>query len=210
MTRFDDGGRALVQFTDRVAVRCPRCAARATVTRGTDRAPAKVVCSSCSYAVSFDEAGWLGPMRGIARRRCGTCGQWVERRFGGPRPPKVAHLVCTCGWGFDEDVTTQQETRGPVDPVFGLALWFTAPFKREVVWAYNLEHVRFLREYIDADLRERIPNRNSSLASRLPAWMKAAKNRDALVAILDGLDASAVDDGEEARRPAPHRTRGDP
>lgn len=115
-------------------------------------------------------------------------GQWLERRFSGPRPPQVALMACTCGFEFDEDVTMERIATRPVDPVFGLDLWVTAPFKGEVVWAYNVAHLRFLREVVGADLRERVPNRNSSLASRRPGWMKAAKNRAALLSIIDDLE----------------------
>jgi hypothetical protein len=121
------------------------------------------------------------------------CGRWLERRFGGPRPPRIAHLACTCGFAFDEDVTMERVTTGPVDPAFGLELWFVAPFRSEVVWAYNVEHLRFLREFVGADLRDRSPNRNSSLASRLPQWMKSAKNRGALLSIIDRLEERALD-----------------
>jgi hypothetical protein len=191
VTRFDDEGRHLVELTDRVDVRCPKCAARATATRRPTGAPARIVCSSCPFAATVDETGWLGPVRGHVRRRCGGCGQWLERRFDPPRPPRTAHLICSCGWRGKATVTMAREPTGPVDPEFGLELWFTAPFRNEVVWAYNVEHLRFLRDYLAADLRERAPNRNGSLASRLPRWMKAAKHRDALVALIDELVASA-------------------
>lgn len=193
MTRFDDGGRYLVEFMDHADVRCPKCGCKAAVTGRTDDRAAGVVCSSCPFAASFAETGWLGPMRGLVRRRCGMCGQWLERRFSGPRPPRVAHMACSCGFEFDEDVTMERIATGPVDPVFGLDLWFTAPFKGEVVWAYNVEHLRFLREFVGADLRERVPNRNSSLASRLPPWMKSAKNRVALLSIIDNLEERTLD-----------------
>ena len=47
----------------------------------------------------------------------------------------------------------------------------------EELWAYNQEHLDFLEAYVAADLRERKPNVNSSMASRLPKWMKDRKNR---------------------------------
>ncbi|WP_336212225.1 hypothetical protein [Nonomuraea sp. LPB2021202275-12-8] len=50
-----------------------------------------------------------------------------------------------------------------------------------MLWAYNAEHLDFLERYVRAFIREREPNRNGSLASRLPAWLKDAKNRDAVL-----------------------------
>jgi ribosomal protein S27AE len=191
MTRFDDGGRYLAELLDHADVRCPACGRRAVMTSGTNERLARVVCRSCPYTASFEETGWLGPMRGSVKRRCGLCGQWLERRFHGPRPPRVVHLVCACGFEFDEEVTRQRETTGPVDPVFGLPLWLTTRFRSKVVWAYNVEHLQFLRDYVTADLRQRVPNRNSSLASRLPAWMKSAKNRAGVLSALDELGEQA-------------------
>jgi len=58
----------------------------------------------------------------------------------------------------------------------------TAPLV-EALWAYNERHPEFLEAFVDARLRERIRDdehgsSNRSLASRLPSWVKAAKNRD--------------------------------
>ncbi|WP_326281641.1 hypothetical protein [Tamlana sp. 2201CG12-4] len=47
----------------------------------------------------------------------------------------------------------------------------------QILWAMNLEHLDFLERYVESDLRERIPNINKSLASRLPKWIKSSKNR---------------------------------
>lgn len=68
-----------------------------------------------------------------------------------------------------------------------IPLWFTASFKDHVLWAYNREHLEFLRDYVQGMLREREPNHNGSLVSRLPAWMKSAKNRETLGALVERL-----------------------
>ncbi|WP_298760559.1 hypothetical protein [uncultured Psychroserpens sp.] len=48
----------------------------------------------------------------------------------------------------------------------------------EVLSANNLDHLEFLEEYVSANLRERMPNVNKSLISRLPQWIKSKKNRE--------------------------------
>ncbi|CAN5159115.1 hypothetical protein BH09BAC4_BH09BAC4_05150 [soil metagenome] len=65
------------------------------------------------------------------------------------------------------------------DLYFGLPLWLTAPCGSHQLWAYNYEHLLFIREHIDAQLRERngLARRNQSLGSRLPKWMLAKKHR---------------------------------
>ena len=60
----------------------------------------------------------------------------------------------------------------------GLPLWLQVPCAGHLLWAWNESHLDFIERYVAADLRERTPNINKSLASRLPAWIKSGKNRD--------------------------------
>lgn len=193
--RFRDDAVLLAELGDRIDVRCPACGGHAFVTRGArefwlrqpPRVPSRLRCHACTHATSTDERAWLGPVRGTVRTRCPRCGRWAEESVPGPRHPHRAHLTCPCGCAFEGDITWH-EVREPVtDPVFGLPLWFQAPFRGETLWAYNLEHLAFLHDYVAAGLRERAPGRNASLASRLPAWIKAAGNREALLAAIERL-----------------------
>src|SRR5215212_7033778 len=65
-----------------------------------------------------------------------------------------------------------------LDWYFGLPLWLQTPCAGQVLWAWNEWHLDWMERYVAADLRERTPNINMSLASRLPRWIKSAKNRD--------------------------------
>ena len=76
---------------------------------------------------------------------------------------------------------------GSLDWYFRLPLWLQIPCCGQVLWAYNKDHLDFLEAYVQADLRERVPNRNGSLASRLPAWMKAARHRNDVLRGIETL-----------------------
>jgi hypothetical protein len=65
-----------------------------------------------------------------------------------------------------------------LDPVFGLPLWLRTECRGHLLWAYNARHLAFLERWIGATLRRREPNRNGSLASRLPGWMTRGQSRD--------------------------------
>lgn len=69
----------------------------------------------------------------------------------------------------------------PVDSFFKCPLWYQIDCKGEVLYAYNLAHLNFLKLYVGAGLRERTQAAygwsNQSLQSRLPKWMLASKNR---------------------------------
>ncbi len=76
-----------------------------------------------------------------------------------------------------------------VDPFFHLPLWFITNFENNELWAYNKEHIDFLKVHIEAKLRERNGQdlANRSLGSRLPKWMNAKKSREPLLKILAEL-----------------------
>jgi hypothetical protein len=62
------------------------------------------------------------------------------------------------------------------------------------LWAYNLDQLMLIRNYVDATLRERAnwydTWQNTSLVSRLPIWIKRGKNRQELLRIIDKLQAA--------------------
>lgn len=74
-----------------------------------------------------------------------------------------------------------------VDWYFRLPLWLQISCCGNTLWAYNQKHLDFLEDYVGAKLRERTPNINRSLASRLPQWIKSAKNRDEVLKCLKRL-----------------------
>lgn len=74
---------------------------------------------------------------------------------------------------------------GLIDPFFKLPLWLQAPCRGHVLWAYNLRHLDVLERYVSARLRERRPGGcEQSMCDRLPVWIKAAGNREA---VLSGI-----------------------
>jgi hypothetical protein len=86
------------------------------------------------------------------------------------------------------------------DDYFELPLWLQTPCCGEVLWAYNERHISFLEDFVGARLRERVRDgkygwSNRSLASRLPAWIKSAKNRDEVMKGLSRLRARLQDAG---------------
>ena len=131
-----------------------------------------VVCPQCSgCAVSrqietTDPVGWFSPRR-LTCRSCSYCREWRKREIS-----RGWYRVC--------------------DDYFELPLWLQTPCCDGVLWAYNERHVSFLEEFVGARLRERdrdVEGRwsNGSLASRLPAWIKSGKNRDAVLVGLSRL-----------------------
>lgn len=69
--------------------------------------------------------------------------------------------------------------RGPFDWYFHRPLWLQTPCCGHILWAYNVEHLDFLERYVRAELRVDGPLRR--LTSRLPTWIKQAKNREEIL-----------------------------
>ncbi len=115
----------------------------------------------------------------------------------------VVKLVCThCGHSkllseTPSSIISQSNTKarfyslgGGTDPYFDLPLWLTINVEENTLWAYNTQHLQFLKDYINAKLRERNgqENLNKSVASRLPKWMTASKNRTLILKKIGELE----------------------
>jgi len=69
----------------------------------------------------------------------------------------------------------------------GVTLWLKTSCCGNTLWEYNKEHLDFLENYVSANIREQLPNINRSLASRLPTWIKRAKNRESVLKCINKL-----------------------
>ena len=203
--RFREADQPALFAEFQYLVQCPRCQAQAVVAReaGTvhyrssgghimPNPHVRVLCTACGYARSVRLDGmseWAGPSWVRATGRCSRCGRWVERDFGRRlKPPRgrLGRVRCS-GCGHTSLLPYLYWSSGvneARDPYFGLALWLQIPCAGKVLWAWNEAHLTFLENYVGATLRERVPNQNNSLASRLPTWIKDRKHREE---VLDGL-----------------------
>jgi ribosomal protein L37E len=200
--RFSDRGDPLRYLRpDQVLVRCPRCGDRAVVNQR------KVSCGSCGYA-RVSASGWFGPAQLHASGSCTRCSQMIERRQPAAPGRAAKKLPVTCpACGAVRTLPAHLDLRceGGTATYHGLPLWLRTDYRGEVLWAYDEAHLDFLERYIRALIRERIPNCNASLASRLPAWLKNAKNRDGLLTALAGLRATLK---SHADGPMPRSSKG--
>ena len=136
-------------FTDEVAIVCPRCAGKALV---------------------------KGP------------GLFKEHA------DELTYKVCVlCGHNqkYKNHWLRIKVLGGGIDPFFHHPLWYVADCLEGAVWAYNLEHLEVIERFIASTNRSRngLPYKNNSIASRLPKWMSAAKNRGAVLKVIRELKA---------------------
>jgi hypothetical protein len=188
------GDRATInQFRDRIWVRCPRGDHHAVVVGDTawdlDLSPRRLTCTVCGMARDWDRRRLLVDPTG----------------FRGPSPPPpalTAHGYVERGPGpgtwIDPETgrgVTIPSTFSTVEPWFGCALWLQTPCCGHTLWAYNEAHLDFLQRYVRATLRVSSSASTSAsvLPDNLPAWIKAAKNRDAVLRQLERLRSRLAD-----------------
>lgn len=202
--RFQDAGQNVWSFASEILVRCPKCGGRACVTQPEleGRTRSRLACSTCGFsqATPMSTSPW----------RCRRCGHWfnstVWSAFG-----KGARTVnpCPICHEYRESESRWRDVRSPVDPFFGLPLFLQAPCCGEVLWAWNLEHLDLLAAVVGAALRERdrvsTAKSNDTLLGKLPRWVKAAKNREAVLACAGRMrdtTTKAKTSRRKARNPA--------
>jgi hypothetical protein len=94
-------------------------------------------------------------------------------------------LCPNCGYTRDKVIVGVSPGRN-LDWYYGLPLWLQTPCCGETLWAYNSAHLDYIERFVQATLREERPG---TLASRLPSWMKSAKNRDEVLKCVGRLRA---------------------
>lgn len=100
---------------------------------------------------------------------------------------KTARLLCA-NCGYNKETTTSiyrySTTELPANSYFKVELWLSAPFKNDVFWAYNYNHLDYLERYIFATIREHKDRTGFTLLEKLPKFYHEAKNREALLKII--------------------------
>ncbi|MEZ5427849.1 MAG: hypothetical protein R2747_16385 [Pyrinomonadaceae bacterium] len=105
-----------------------------------------------------------------------------------PRRLICSKCVCRKNWNG-----RQISVGGNFDWYFRLPLWLAVPCGGETLWAYNREHLELIEDYVSAKLRERTKKGGNSFLSRLPKWIKAAKNRDQVLKAIGRLKGKITD-----------------
>ena len=191
--RFADTGVALIDVADHFIVQCPECDGKAIIRREKD--VWKLKCTACFHV---EKPGhWYGGMTLFASVKCRECNAQIRRSTPTNRQWKKIMLRCdACGdeCEYEAHISTHPIHDGLMtDPVFGLPLWLQDNFREDIFWAYNYDHLTLLKDYISAKIRERgnsprnTIRKNSSMMSRLPAYMMKAGNRKELLKIIDEL-----------------------
>ncbi|RJX38951.1 hypothetical protein D3P09_15690 [Paenibacillus pinisoli] len=140
-----------------------------------------VACPNCNSKSKVISLGEHSPhSTGITKRFvCLNCGMTNDIRFN--------QSIISYSSKWNEGIIN---IGGSFDWYFGYPLYLQIPCCGQTLWAYNLEHLEYLKNYVQAELREDHPY-YLSVESRLPLWMKSAKNRDAVLKAISKLEKKA-------------------
>jgi hypothetical protein len=199
-SRTDKSFKNLSSFAGEVLVECPHCKKRAVVFAEGEQhtipyplnAKAKFRCNNCYKAV--DEKLWYGPVViSPGSSRCSYCGCGLVFTKAVNKYHDKIEMKCTnCEREKKYDVhytLTYANSKQATDPYFGLQLWLQISFDNNILWAYNFEHLEYLKNYVGARLREAASGGKYSLAWKLPNFIKLAKNRDRILKAINRLES---------------------
>lgn len=183
--KFNNPAYPTVYFSDEIWVICPKCSEPALVKTELPKYTipfplghtSVCSCSYCGFQKS-DKEQWYGYVQGFIHRACGHCGSGITHTTAPTRKPyQTSEITCdickTVGnyeiqwYRYRNDTAT--------DPYFGFDLFLQTSIKDNVLWLYNIAHLNYLREYVEAKLREDDGRHKYSLITNLPQWVKRVR-----------------------------------
>lgn len=193
--RYYDHGWVLFYWASEVEVLCPQCQHQGVV-RGCPihrdgRYQGHFDCQHCHHQMDVRTDHWQSEWFGYGRQPCQKCGfQWVSVARQYPdRKMETGQVSCSNCQAINEiklSYRPASPSHHDVDPYFGLSLALCEPTRSGSIWAYNAHHLSHLEQYIRATLREGTTV-SGSYFSRLPAWVKSAKNRAMVLKAIERL-----------------------
>lgn len=196
--RFTRPAYPTVYFSEKIWVKCPDCEnvglietelGKYTIPFPHDH-KSTFNCSQCGLRKEMDEK-WYGYCQGFVGRSCGFCGSQINYTTEPTKTPyeSVAIKCQSCHREKDYSLKWYRyKEEKPTDPYFGLELCLQTDIKGKIIWFYNIDHLKYLKDYIASKLREDDGRHKYSLITNLPQWIKLAKNRNLILKKIDRLE----------------------
>lgn len=162
--KFNKPAYPTVYFSQEVWVKCPQCSEPALVKTELQEYTVpfplehKSVCNcgNCGFRET-DSGNWSGYVQGFINRSCRNCGSRVTHTTEATKMPyessEVNCPVCKVSKEYEIKWYRFRNDK-PTDPYFGFDLWLQTSVKDNTLWLYNLDHLDYLLEYVEAKLRE--------------------------------------------------------
>lgn len=193
--RFKDENYTIHNFQNIIFIECPKCSKRAIIKKVTPNSywSERIInCTNCH----FSQKGRKESFKVELNCNCSNCSAEINITIPKVNIKKenisVKCKSCEITQNYEpknipqEWIYLNNDTKN--ENYFGLPLWLNTNFKDFNFWAFNYEHLEYLKNYISADLRERNNSTYSTMVEKLPNWMKSSKNRGKLMKIIESLE----------------------
>ncbi|UUM27138.1 hypothetical protein NQU59_15960 [Acinetobacter colistiniresistens] len=215
MKRFFDDGKTWNTFTQYpILVVCPFCQSHALVIQyeQNDQTEKKIIFSCGLCCKTFDQSlqqqknlGYFDEINLDINETC-SCKRGKYNFSQSYAQPSVLppFIKLSCDFCQKEKVYNSPYTlfihKIPrktgfeinTDPFFGYRLYLTTETRHGLIFVYNTEQLNDLKAYISAELRQRTyTNKNKAYLSRLPSWIKSARNRKEILKAILRLEQMA-------------------
>jgi transcription elongation factor Elf1 len=181
----------MTEFT----VDCPRCQHEAVISTGSPYSfeNARLTCSHCNHS---EKAVDLIFYKMSVRAHCDNCGKGINKVIPHSKE-KVDGFAISCAVcgatriyraRNEEYSRTYDKGLQGADPIFGLPLRLQSDVKGNLLWAYNRLHLREIKTYVKARLRERQTTTHTTMVERLPTFVTEAKNREAVLKAIEKME----------------------
>ncbi|VXB71379.1 conserved hypothetical protein [Flavobacterium sp. 9R] len=193
--RFQDENYTICNFQNDIYVECPKCNKKAVIKKETPNSYFSERILTCSYC-HYSQRGRKETFRVELKCNCSNCSSQINLIIPNvnEKKEKIAVRCKNCGitqdyeprnisqeWLFSNSGKTNEN-------YFGLPLWINSNFRNHIFWAFNYEHLAYLKKYKSADLRERNNRTHWTMVEKLPDWMKSSKNRVKLIKLINELE----------------------
>ena len=198
--RFNDVPYHTFSFLSDMIVVCPKCSKAGVVRFDRKKNIALFQCESC-YTKKETVSG--GNYAFEVTAQCTTTGKYFQismpnDKIHGPKlrvkcPYCKESVIGNVSDIMDSQYVIFEDIRHAEDPYFHYPFYFQASYRGKIIWALNREHLQYLIGYLTADIRTvqsdfyETYKTMRSQSDMLPAFMKAAKNRDGIVKLLTKL-----------------------
>ena len=181
--------------TDRIdqsyLVECPECKKESIVAKDKDNV-VTLHCYNCMYKANLDE---FIRYKAVVKRNCPQCGEIIyHSQDNFKNPPDELEVLCTnCNFKAAYIPSISNYSSSPDikglkgDPYFGFPLWLQTEVKGNLFWAFNRDFLNEIKNFVEADLRENKTRYHMTMTSRLPEFIKTAKNRDAVLKAIERM-----------------------
>ncbi len=195
MIRFQDKNVNVYHFEDEIFVECPKCEKRAIVTKDNPKSSFSkrtLKCPSCFHSQKGRKESYTIQLK----CHCSYCASELEVMISNVNEKKETIAVKCPNCGQTENYSPRnviqewkyKSTGKPSESYFGLPLWLTDNFRGEFFWAFNYDHLEYLKKYISAELREKNGRTHWTMVEKLPGWMKSGKNREKILKLIIELE----------------------